>query len=158
MFKVKLFPGKDKFETKLQKESWPVYNQEFVFEISTNSNRFEEQLNGKFIVLTVYAILENVRKSEEAKAKPRLLSASSFRSMFEKPGSSLRRNESERSDRASFYKRRTVGAVTYNLDSKQFTQRLKNFCMGTPDIWRPILSISSGLGIPPKAVSKGIFV
>lgn len=152
---MKLFPGKEKFETKLQKESWPVFNQDFIFELPSKSNRFEEQLSGKFVVFTVYAILENFRQSEESSQKSKLFSTKSFRNFFEKPAprSPLRRADSERrSDRMSLYKRRTVGAVTYNLDNKTFTQKLRNYCVGTPDIWRPVKSISSGLVEPTKNV------
>lgn len=41
--------------------------------------------------------------------------------------------------------RRTVGAVTYNLDKKLFTQKLRNGVISTPDIWRPIAEITSGI-------------
>lgn len=134
----------------MQKESWPVFNQEFVFELATSSNRIEEQLTGKFIVLTVYAILET-QKGEESKSKTKL-SGNSFKSLFVKSESGLKNDAARKNDKVSLYKRRTVGAVTYNLDAKAFTQRLRNNCLGTPDVWRPVKSISSGLVEPNKNV------
>lgn len=45
--------------------------------------------------------------------------------------------------------RRTVGAVTYNLDKKLFTQKITNGIISTPDIWRNVAEITSGFQTQP---------
>jgi hypothetical protein len=56
-----LFPGKDKFETESKPESWPVYNENFTFEIPNISvgktgKPLSEVLNASnFLVFTIYA-------------------------------------------------------------------------------------------------------
>lgn len=150
---MKLFPGKEKFETKLQKESWPVFNQDFTFPLQAKSNHVQDLLMGKFVVFTVYAILDHHgSEKDEAKTKNSRLSTPSFKSLF--TTGDLRRSETTRSSRVSLYKRRTVGAVTYNLDPRNFNQRLRNNLVGTPDVWRTVKSISSGLVDTEKNVSK----
>lgn len=51
--------------------------------------------------------------------------------------------------RNSLCNRRTVGAVTYSLDGKIFTQKLRNNFLSTPDIWRHIKEITSGIQTQP---------
>ncbi|XP_034183765.1 uncharacterized protein LOC117605974 isoform X1 [Osmia lignaria lignaria] len=65
--KVKLIPGKEKFETTSRNESWPQWNEEFTFLLRKESKQkfgktkvIEEEINGsRFIVATLYAILED---------------------------------------------------------------------------------------------------
>ncbi|KZC09602.1 PREDICTED: uncharacterized protein LOC107187726 [Dufourea novaeangliae] len=65
--KVKLIPGKEKFETTSKNESWPQWNEEFTFPLRKEtkvkfgkSKVVEEEINGsRFIVATLYAILED---------------------------------------------------------------------------------------------------
>ncbi|KAL6267554.1 hypothetical protein P5V15_000629 [Pogonomyrmex californicus] len=65
--KVKLIPGKEKFETTTKNESWPQWNEEFVFPLRKETKQkfgkskvVEEEINGsRFIVATLYAILED---------------------------------------------------------------------------------------------------
>lgn len=65
--KVKLIPGKEKFETTSRNESWPQWNEEFVFPLRKETKQkfgktkvVEEEINGsRFIVATLYAILED---------------------------------------------------------------------------------------------------
>ncbi|XP_011691557.1 PREDICTED: uncharacterized protein LOC105452284 [Wasmannia auropunctata] len=65
--KVKLIPGKDKFETTSRNESWPQWNEEFVFPLRKETKQkfgkskvVEEEINGsRFIVATLYAVLED---------------------------------------------------------------------------------------------------
>ncbi|XP_054015342.1 uncharacterized protein LOC128896145 isoform X1 [Hylaeus anthracinus] len=65
--KVKLIPGKDKFETSTKNESWPQWNEEFTFPLRKETKlKFgktkvvEEEINGsRFVVATLYAILED---------------------------------------------------------------------------------------------------
>ncbi|PSN52970.1 hypothetical protein C0J52_03621 [Blattella germanica] len=57
---VRLFPGREKYETKSKPESWPVYNEDFIFEIPhvviKKGKQLSEILNASnFIVFTVYA-------------------------------------------------------------------------------------------------------
>jgi hypothetical protein len=68
--KVKLFPGKDKFETGSKPESWPVYNQNFNFEIAnipvgkTGKPLSEVLRASNFLVFTIYA--EDFKKKKRA--------------------------------------------------------------------------------------------
>ncbi|XP_076662271.1 uncharacterized protein LOC143365724 [Halictus rubicundus] len=65
--KVKLIPGKEKFETTSKNESWPQWNEEFTFHLRKETKlKFgktkvvEEEINGsRFIVATLFAILED---------------------------------------------------------------------------------------------------
>lgn len=61
-----MLPGKEKYETTTKNESWPQWNEEFVFNLRKEtkskfgkSKVLEEDLGGsRFIVATLYAILE----------------------------------------------------------------------------------------------------
>lgn len=74
--KVKLFPGSNKFETETKPESWPVYNQDFSFEIanisvSKKDKPLSEILNARnFLVFTIYA--------EDAKKKKLVIGAATW--------------------------------------------------------------------------------
>ncbi|XP_012230026.1 uncharacterized protein [Linepithema humile] len=65
--KVKLIPGKEKFETTSKNESWPQWNEEFTFPLRKETKQkfgkskvVEEEINGsRFIVATLYAVLED---------------------------------------------------------------------------------------------------
>ncbi|XP_014214429.1 uncharacterized protein LOC106643703 [Copidosoma floridanum] len=65
--KIKLIPGKDKHETTTRNESWPQWNEEFVFplrketKVKFGKNKVVEEEIGasKFVVATLYAILED---------------------------------------------------------------------------------------------------
>lgn len=140
MFQVRVFPGKEKYETELVKESWPTLNDEFIFDLSTNMSTAKALL-GKFVSFTVYAILENAYKKN---ALPR--SIGRHFAFFSTKSADLNRNSRSRlSKRVALNNRRTVGAVTYNLDVKAFTQKLKNQDWATPDVWRKLEPISSGV-------------
>ena len=73
---VKLFPGKDKFETGSKPESWPVYNEKFNFEIANISvgktgKPLSEVLSASnFLVFTIYA--------EDFKKKKRVIGAATW--------------------------------------------------------------------------------
>lgn len=75
-FQVKLFPGSDKFETESKPESWPIYNQNFSFEIanspvtSTNKELDEILRASNFLVFTIYAL--------DAKQKRRVIGAATW--------------------------------------------------------------------------------
>lgn len=66
---VKLFPGKDKFETISKPESWPVYNQNFNFEIANISvGKISKPLSevlraSNFLVFTIYT--EDFKKKKK---------------------------------------------------------------------------------------------
>lgn len=62
-----------------------------------------------------------------------------------KPSDINKNGKSKLNKRVSLNNRRTVGAVTYNLDVKAFTQKLKNQDLATPDVWRKLEPISSGV-------------
>ncbi|XP_060820157.1 uncharacterized protein LOC132909371 [Bombus pascuorum] len=65
--KVKLIPGKEKFETTSKNESWPQWNEEFTFLLRKETKQkfgktkvVEEEISGsRFIVATLYAVLED---------------------------------------------------------------------------------------------------
>lgn len=65
---VKLFPGKDKFETGSKPESWPVYNQNFNFEIANiSTGKIRKPLSevlsaSNFLVFTIYAEISKTKK------------------------------------------------------------------------------------------------
>jgi hypothetical protein len=73
---VKLFPGSNKFETEAKPESWPVYNQDFSFEIANISvankdKPLSEILSARnFLVFTIYA--------EDAKKKKLVIGAATW--------------------------------------------------------------------------------
>jgi hypothetical protein len=73
---VKLFPGTKKFETETKPESWPVYNQDFSFEIANISvakkdKPLSEILSAShFLVFTIYA--------EDAKKKKLVIGAATW--------------------------------------------------------------------------------
>ncbi|KOX78006.1 hypothetical protein WN51_05894 [Melipona quadrifasciata] len=81
--KVKLIPGKEKFETTSKNESWPQWNEEFTFPLRKETKQkfgktkvVEEEINGsRFIVATLYAVLEDkpliaTEKKEEKASSP----------------------------------------------------------------------------------------
>jgi len=148
-----VFPGRDKFETQLVKDSWPTFNEEFNFTIQSNSYSIDEQFTGKFVVLTAYALLSNHLKPTKIKSKNSFLKL--FSVMHE--SDHLKRDSANRrsSNRLSLTNRRTIGAVTYNLESKFFTMKLRNNFMGTPDVWREVQEISSGLEPESRESKKG---
>lgn len=151
LVKVRVFPAREKFETQLVKDSWPTFNEDFTFTLPTASHgTFESFFTGKFVVLTVYALLNSQQNTMGSKSKRSLKKFFSFR---ENEGEKRERRRS--SNRMSLTNRRTVGAVTYNLEYKTFTLELKNNFCGTPDIWREIQDISSGLDVESRESKKG---
>ncbi|XP_029159957.1 uncharacterized protein LOC114931964 [Nylanderia fulva] len=82
--KVKLIPGKEKFETTTKNESWPQWNEGFTYHLRKETKQkfgkskvVEEEINGsRFIVATLYAILEDKpliateKKEEKEKKSP----------------------------------------------------------------------------------------
>lgn len=139
-FQVRVFPGKEKYETGIVKESWPHFNQEFDFDLRDRMSA-KKCLTGKFVSFTVYAILENLNEKQNAS-----MTLKRGFQMFTGKKNELSRNSKSRiSRRVSINNRRTIGAATYNLDAKSFTQRLKNDYVCTLDIWRKLEQISSGI-------------
>jgi len=71
-----LFPGKDKFETESKPESWPVYNQNFKFDIAdisvgkTGKPLSEVLRASSFLVFTIYA--------EDFKKKKKVIGAATW--------------------------------------------------------------------------------
>ncbi|XP_034824457.1 uncharacterized protein [Maniola hyperantus] len=161
LVKVKLFPGESKFETTLQESSWPIWNEDFKFQLrhkdtKKNSDKVDLQslVAGHFLSLTIYAILEPPKTEERRKSVKDLKSSKLVNDdeqkpkggLFEKTFSSFKSTKTEAIGQKSILeKRRTVGAATWNFDSKLFQNDLKNGLIGTPDIWRPINAIASGL-------------
>ncbi|GBP04401.1 hypothetical protein EVAR_6583_1 [Eumeta japonica] len=162
---VKLFPGDSKYETTLQESSWPVWNEDFKFQLrqkdgkktSDGKNDLQGLLAGHFLSLTIYALLEPSRldaDKRKSKTTDKRNSKSSEVDDKEKPKtrflektfSSFKSTKSEAAAQKSVLeKRRTVGAATWNFDSKLFQNDLRNGLIGTPDIWRPVNAINSGM-------------
>lgn len=145
-----MFPGKEKFETDLAKESWPNFNTEFEFPANGT-------LDGKFVSLTAYAVLyQNNGGSKKS---------GSFRRHLEKlTGKQVNDEEELKRDKrptlkrqVSLNNRRTIGVATYNLDYKCFTQKLRNGCVATPDVWRTLEQISSGMEVESVGFFYGGF-
>lgn len=163
---VKVFPGDSKFETTLQESSWPVWNEDFKFQLkakevakkSTEKIDLQSQLAGHFLSLTIYAVLEPPKvesvknkysKTLDAKKSPKVAEQEEPKAksgFLEKTFSSFKATKAEAvAQKSILEKRRTVGAATWNFDAKLFQNDLKNGLIGTPDIWRPINAIASGL-------------
>lgn len=122
------------------KESWPSFNQEFDFSLSKTDSSSISNTGVKFVSFTVYAILESFsgKQSATSSLKKRFL-------MFTGKKSELTRNKMRVSRRLSINNRRTIGAITYNLNSKTFNQKMKNDYVSTADIWRRLEPITSGI-------------
>lgn len=156
---VKLLPGKEKFETTPRNESWPNWNEEFVFPLTKETkSKFgrtkitEEEISGsKFIVATVYAVLEDKplistdkKDSENDKTKgesskkgkkdgPATKNPFSTQDstkgnlltqFFGKPGETEKLSAPQRSAKERIFdKRRTLGAATVKLDPGVFVTK-----------------------------------
>lgn len=117
---------------------------------------------GHFLSLTIYAILEPPKTEAERRKSANLKTSKLVTDdepkpkggLFEKTFSSFKSTKSEAvAQKSILEKRRTVGAATWNFDSKLFQNDLKNGLIGTPDIWRPINAIASGLSAADTRVS-----
>ncbi|CAK1553680.1 unnamed protein product [Leptosia nina] len=163
LVKVKVFPGESKYETCLQESSSPVWNEDFKFQLKPKDVKktndkidLQSQVAGHFLSLTIYALLESPRTDSDKRKSSKTLDAkTTMNAMNEEPKSkssllssfsSFKSSKAEAAVQKSVLeKRRTVGAATWNFDSKLFQNDLKNGLIGTPDIWRPINAIASGL-------------
>ncbi|XP_013178182.1 PREDICTED: uncharacterized protein LOC106125499 [Papilio xuthus] len=164
LVKVKVFPGESKYETSLQESSWPVWNEDFKFQLKQPPSKkpnekvdLQTQLAGHFLSLTIYAILEAPKPESEKRRSAKTLDTKKTNKLtdeeetkpktgfLEKTFSSFKSTKAETAQKLILEKRRTVGAATWNFDSKLFQNDLKNGLIGTPDVWRPINAIASGL-------------
>ncbi|KAJ8940983.1 hypothetical protein NQ318_011716 [Aromia moschata] len=155
---VTVFPQKEKFETKTVKESWPTINEEFTFNMLFVSKGGGDYFKGQFVSFTIYAVLGEDEDKPTDKPKgmfKRFLSFTDSEDFIRRE--SMKRETSIRrsSYRPSLTNRRTVGAVTYTLDSKFFTQKLRNDFISTPDIWRSVKEMTSGIQTQPREGKKG---
>lgn len=174
---MKLFPGDNKFETALQESSWPVWNEDFKFQLKPKDQKkssekldLQSLLAGHFLSLTIYAILEAPKQESEkrksitkldSKKTPKVADQEEPKpkSGFLEKISSFKSTKSEATTQKSLLeKRRTVGAATWNFDSKLFQNDLKNGLIGTPDIWRPINAIASGLTASDSRVCNFFYI
>ncbi|KAG5893682.1 hypothetical protein JTB14_021978 [Gonioctena quinquepunctata] len=163
LVKVTFYPQKDKFETKTVKDSWPTINEEFSCNFSFPVKKFDDYFKGKFVSFTVYAVLgkeEDENKAPEKKkgVLKRYFSFADTEEVLLRHGSFKRSGSQRRSSSTGtgvMSNRRTVGAVTYNLDRRLFTQKLRNGTISTPDIWRNITEITSGFQSQPRDGTKG---
>ncbi|CAB3221441.1 unnamed protein product [Arctia plantaginis] len=172
LVKVKIFPGDSRFETSLQESSWPVWNEDFKFQLkqkdvkkSTEKSDLQSLLAGHFLSLTIYALLEPQKPEIDKRKNSRIETAKnkavdqdepkSKTRFFEKTFSSFKSTKAEAmANKTILEKRRTVGAATWNFDSKLFQNDLKNGLTGTPDIWRPINAITSGIAVSSHRENK----
>ncbi|XP_023024428.1 uncharacterized protein [Leptinotarsa decemlineata] len=161
LVKVTFYPQKDKFETKTVKDSWPTINEEFICNLAIPVRRFDDYFKGKFVSFTIYAVLGKEEDEKPPAKKPGMLkryfSFNDTEDIVLLRNGSFKRSGSQRRSSATsvMSNRRTVGAVTYNLDSKLFTQKLKNNTISTPDIWRNVAEITSGVQTQPRDGTKG---
>lgn len=142
----------EKFETELRSESWPIYNQEFTFHLDSK-NDVDQQISGKFLVLTAYAILEN--NEETASDQSSEYTNENFVSKFQRNIANLFDKKTAGNERLTptkstksespnkkhenfmtFEKRRTIGSVTFSIQNSQFTKTTSNFSKATDDIWK----------------------
>lgn len=169
-----MFPGDSKYETTLQESSWPIWNEDFKFQLkqkeikkTTDKVDLQSLVAGHFLSLTIYAILEAQKQDADRRKSAKTLDSKTSKllsedekktkpgNLFEKTFSSFKSTKSEAiAQKSTLEKRRTVGAATWNFDSKLFQNDLKNGLVGTPDIWRPISAIASGLSAADSRVSK----
>lgn len=165
LVKVKVFPGDSRFETTLQESSWPVWNEDFKFQLKQKDAKkgqektdLQSLLAGHFLSLTIYAILEAPKQETDKRKNSKTLDSKKSAKVAEqeepkpksgfldKTFSSFKSTKAEAiAQKSILEKRRTVGAATWNFDSKLFQNDLKNGLIGTPDIWRPINAITSGI-------------
>ncbi|XP_061377975.1 uncharacterized protein LOC116765820 [Danaus plexippus] len=162
LVKIKIFPGESKYETTLQESSWPIWNEDFKFQLKQKDAKKSDKIDlqnlvaGHFLSLTIYAILDSPKPEADRRKSAKLTDTknsklmneddSKAKGLFEKTFSSFKTTKSEVITQKSILeKRRTLGAATWNFDSKLFQNDLKNGLIGTPDIWRPINAIASGL-------------
>ncbi|XP_012533120.1 uncharacterized protein LOC105834861 [Monomorium pharaonis] len=181
--KVKMIPGKDKFETTSRNESWPQWNEEFVFPLRKEikqkfgkSKVVEEEVNGsRFIVATLYAILEDkpliaTEKKDSDKTSPTKESPKKggkkkegqsssadqdstknklLSQFFGKNSDKLAEPTDKVAERRAYDKRRTIGATTVPLDPKNFVckpPKAKHASdVSTGDLWKPLRPITSGI-------------
>lgn len=169
---VKIFPGDSKYETTLQETSWPVWNEDFKFQLKQKDTKnqkcdLQSLVAGHFLSLTIYALLEPAKQESEKRKGSKALDSKNTNKVgspdepkakggfLEKTFSSFKATKAEAAVQKSVLeKRRTLGAATWNFDSKLFQNDLKNGLIGTPDIWRPINAIASGLSSSDSRVSK----
>lgn len=108
-------------------------------------------------MFTAYAVMQTKNESEDLATKSRNTIKRMF-SLVDKTGEEKEgKDDVRRSLRKSFNNRRTIGAVTYNLDAKVFTQKLRNNLVGTPDVWRDVEVISSGMEVQSVSYLLTIF-
>lgn len=153
VIKVTIFPSKEKFETKIVKDSWPTINEEFTFNLNVSPKTYDI-LKGTFVSFTIYAILE-----ETVEEKPQKNTNYLKKFLSDKTEDFIRKNNNRTLRRSSFRNsmkdRRTIGAVTYNLEYKNFTQNLRDDAIGTPDVWRSVKEITSGIQTQPREGKNG---
>nr|CAH7721654.1 unnamed protein product [Callosobruchus chinensis] len=162
LVKVTFYPLKEKFETKTAKDSWPTINEEFKFNLILPSRPPDDFLKGMFASFTVYAIMGKEEEEESGQGTKRLALKRylSFNDTMDeimtRTRSSFRKSNSRRRcSQNAVNNRRIIGTVTYNLDKKAFTQRLRSNILSTPDIWRNISEITSGFQTQPRDGVKG---
>ncbi|XP_044751437.1 uncharacterized protein LOC123311488 [Coccinella septempunctata] len=149
LIKLTVFPQKDKFETKIVEQSWPTFDEEYKFKIQSNSTS-GDSLKGKFVSFTAYALLygEQEKRKENTTFISRFVALTGFHR--QKRDSRIRK-----SFRSSLSNRRTIGSVTYNLELKNFSVRISDDVRSTPEIWRGLKEISSGVVNNSKDNKKG---
>jgi hypothetical protein len=137
---------------------------------SADKGDLQSLIAGHFLSLTIYALLEPPKQDADKKRNSKTLDAKKTNlvkdqeepkaktGFLEKTFSSFKSTKSEAFAQKSILdKRRTVGSATWNFDTKLFQNDLKNGMVGTPDIWRPINAITSGLNAASTRVCNVFF-
>uniref|UniRef100_A0A182JAZ4 C2 domain-containing protein n=1 Tax=Anopheles atroparvus TaxID=41427 RepID=A0A182JAZ4_ANOAO len=183
MVKVKLFPGAMKFDSSIQTTSWPTFDETFRFPLvdshkssfrakknekqkdSTTQSLPEKFFNGKFVVFTVFALLElPPGYTSTLKSKTMTFIRQGSQRLKDKPviGKLVKDIEPATDRHANFDQKqnlkllttsesqRNLGSVTYFLDSRSFAsvQRVagsRNGAAGayaTEELWLPVKDIT----------------
>lgn len=185
MVKVKLFPGAMKFDSNIQTTSWPTFDETFRFPlVDSHKSSFrvkknekqkdvptqslpEKFFNGKFVVFTVFALLElPPGYTSTLKSKTMTFIRQGSQRLKDKPviGKLVKDIEPATDRHANFDQKqnlkmlttsesqRNLGSVTYFLDSRSFASVPKGGGFGsrngsggtyaTEELWLPVKDIT----------------
>lgn len=156
LVKVKLYPGKEKFETTVLPSASPCFDEHFLFPAGISHMG---QFVGKFVTFTIYADLGGATGKQRKPVTKQLSMRNQIGALISGGSDSdvkLRSkvNRSESVDRFSLNSRRTIGAISFSLDRSIFTDRGKGGAFYTPDIWRTIKTLT-GSEIKSRESKKG---
>lgn len=125
-------------------------------------------MSGHFISLTIYAVLDTTPPKKDGDKKKKAGKTPVLQGNYTLPAEpqstsriekfqnvfmdTFRGEKKTEPNKSLAEKRRTIGAATWNFDVKLFHMDLKYDLTGTPDIWRPIEQLNSGISGSEAAV------